>query len=220
MNIIAFVILVLFGTSCTMDNTNNTKCAEYNKKSADLIYQYYLSNDSTKLDSALTYTEIGIARCDSLGRLLGIRKLGILSLKKEYGQALDFIPELDQDPAELPYYFMLLRERFRAMKAQSEGNSIDRNMSLNLIIEQLGGFVQQHKDEIDSLFAMNNTSAILSDPLSTAITQWYYYRAQIEGKDPIKRELEARELKLGGNQEFYIYLNQTLNEDFMTFSGI
>jgi len=80
-------------------------------------------------------------------------------------------------------------------------------------------FLYENEQKVDSLLRSSNTSEILENPLATALTQSYYYKSLVKGKNVIKSELKEKQKSNDLNEDFIIYLTTVLDEDFMIFIG-
>lgn len=220
MLILALITSILF-SYCTNSTYVNNKCEINNIKSAECISDYYLDDDKSHLDSAMYYIDEVIGDCDDKIGLLTMRKLGIMSLNHEYAQAIEYIDSFDNELfTDMPYYQNLLKNRFKAMKYQSENDTIMKNNSLNICVQYLNKFLDKNRAQADSLMLSKNIELILENPLSITIAQYYYYRVQLEGYDKVKKELDKKVKNHSINEELYNYILLYLKEDFMIFIGI
>lgn len=200
-------------------------CKEYNKKSFNLINKFYIDGDTSDLDSAVYYINkaLSLSSCEKYQGLLSLRKIGILSIKRDYPNALTFIDSLNNNLySDLPYFKDLLRDRFQAMEAQEKGNKVMRNYYLKSIIKLLENYLSKNRTKIDSLLELPDVNKIIGTSQATAITEYYYYKSILVGKEKIIDELQMQQKSKGLNKEFYDYLISYLQEqnDFMVFNGI
>jgi len=218
------VIFIIVIVQCNSQNGKNVKseidtCEKYKVKTGKLIENFYLNGDTTSLDSAIYYIDIAIERCPEK-KFFNLRKLSILSLKQEFSKAINLINNLEDTLfTDMPYYNDVLLMRFKAMKAQSEGNMQERDMYINRIIKRINMFLYENEQKVDFLLRSSNTSEILENPLATALTQSYYYKSLVKGKNVIKSELKEKQKSNDLNEDFIIYLTTVLDEDFMIFIG-
>lgn len=205
----------------TLKNETIINCEEYNYMSANCISDFYNDNDSKHLDTALLYIDEALLSCTKYEKLLSLRKLSILSIKQDFEQALVFIEKLDKGLFnELPYFRNLLRNRFLAMKYQSVNNIESRNSKLKICIDDIERFLLLNQFKVDSLLQLQEIDSILSSPLSTAITQYYYYKSILDGKEKVENEILEKQNGVNGNVDYFDYLVICLEEDFMVFIGI
>jgi len=200
-------------------------CREYNIKSFNLINKFYIDGDTANLDSAIYYINkaLSLSSCKKYQGLLSLRKLGVLSITRDYPHALTFIDSLNNNLySDLPYFKDLLKNRFKAMEAQDKENKVMRDYYLKSILERLKNYLYRNNTKIDSLLKSPDVNKILGTSQATAITEYYYYRSILFGKEKIIDELLMRQKSKGINKEFYDYLISYLQEqnDFMIFNGI
>jgi len=214
--------LLLSGCNLTPEKDDaSDKCELNNQKSAESYYRYYFDGDQSHLDSALFYIDEVLGSCEEYLGLLSLRKLSILSEKQEYSQALNFIETFDEDLfSDLPYFQDLLKYRFSAMREHSKGNLELRNRYLESGIENISEFLSANKTKADSLVRLPEVGNILSDPLGTAITQYYFYKSVVEGPESIGAEITNLQEEQRWNEEFIDFLRTCLQEDFLIFNGM
>jgi hypothetical protein len=214
--------LLLSMCRCNLKNDEIVKsCDDYNIISAECITRFYYDNDFKHLDTALIYLDDALINCKKFNKLFSLRKLSILSIKQEFSQAILFIDSFEKDfNGDLPYYKNLLKNRFIAMQAQHENKFEIRDSCLNIGINEIELFLSNKKTQLDSLLKQQEIDSILSNPISTAITQYYYYKSIVEGRDKITNEIFDKQIEISGNKDFFDYLKICLEEDFMNFIGI
>lgn len=217
---IILLFAILFSQCVSSQKESENTCKINNEKSAELIYQFYEDNDSLHLDSALILINNSLGKCEEYEKLLSLRKLAILSMKKDYNNALTFIDKLELDFGNLPYYRKLLSYRFNAMQSLFIGDTSSGFDYLKKIIIEIDNYLLLNKSSADSLWKLTNLSLILKSPLSTALTQQYYYRSILEGKNNVKNELIAIQTKNGGNKDYIETIISALDDDFMIYNGL
>ncbi len=221
--ITAKAILILFiGMVASQCNykSKNISCDEINEKSASFFNQYYIDSNRQNLDSSLLYTNEGIYNCSKYKNLLSLRKLGILSEQQDFLTSIQFIDTFDGEMfLDLPYFKELLLNRFKAMKAINEGNVFERDKYLNRCVSVIDQYLLTNKNSTDALLKQSSITIILKNPLSTAVTQYYYYKS-INNMENVINELKLKGNEENINNEFINYLIDYLHTDFMEFNGI
>jgi hypothetical protein len=217
-NYIIFFFCVI--QSCNSASQNDSLCEKCNIASSNLVYEFEIEGDSTKLDSALYYVELGIANCPKYKGNLILRKLGILSFKRDYDTGIEFIPTL-KNPFfdDLPYYNSVLLKRFYAMRSLSQGDTVTYKQYVYSILDAITPFMIEHQAALDSLCKNDDMSTILANSLSFLHWQYYFYRAIIE--DPVVLAKEFDLLRQKGYNSQYIKMLETMyqgEEDFLIFS--
>lgn len=216
------IIIIFFGGFLTQCNSGSKKinCEEINKKSVQFINQYYIDNNKSYLDSALFYTNKGINNCRNYKNTLSLRKLSILSDQQRFSEAIQFVETFDKDMfSDLPYYQKLLINRFKAMYAIDKNDINKRDKYLERCVVMVEDYLLANKGKVDSLLKQPSIENILKNPLSTALTQYYYYKSVNDYKN-VKEELKEKKDKKGINSEFIEYLINYSQTDFMEFNGI
>jgi len=212
---IIFLLCILHG--CNSPAQNSTLCEEYNKKSAELVFEYQMYEDISKLDSALYYIELSMPICSfkHLPNLVG-RKLGILSIKHDYDAGIDYISTIADSLISIyPYYKTVLLKRFYAMKCLYEGDTIQRNKYVHSIIEDIEPFIIEQQSIIDSI-CKNDLSQIFQNRLFLAPQQYYFYKSIIEDSVTFKNELDKLKQK-GYNPEYIELIEVICKEDFLIY---
>lgn len=216
------IIIIFFLVSFTQCNNKTKKinCDEINERSAQFINQYYTDNNNEYLDSALFYTDKGIDNCSNYKNILSLRKLNVLTEQQKFSEAIKFIGTFDKEMfSDLPYYQEFLINRFKAMEAIKENDINKRDKYLEECVTMVDNYLLANKVKVDSLLKQSSIDSILKSPLSTALTQYYYYKSVNNLKGVIN---DLREKKEGHNinNEFIDYLKDYLQTDFMEFNGI
>ncbi|MFV0290426.1 MAG: hypothetical protein ACK5IJ_05930, partial [Mangrovibacterium sp.] len=121
--------------------------------------------------------------------------------------------------SDLPYYQELLINRFKVMEAIRENDINTRDRYLAKCVVIIDNYLLANKQKVDSLLKQPNIENILKNPLSTALTQYYYYKStnNING---ILKDLNKKKREKNINNEFIDYLIDYLQTDFMEFNGI
>lgn len=217
--IISFFLV--FFTQCS-NKTKKSNCDEINKRSAQFINQYYTHNNKEYLDSALFYINKGIDNdnCSNCKNILSLKKLNVLAEQQKFSDAIKFIKTFDKKMfSDLPYYQELLINRFKAMDAIKENEINRRDKYLERCVTMIDNYLLSNKNEVDSLLKQSSIESILKNPLSTALTQYYYYKSVNNSKGVLKHLKEKKE-ENDINNEFINYLKDYLQTDFMEFNGI
>lgn len=213
-------ITIFLSFICIQCNTQEQvdKCHINNEKSARCILEYQMTGNTTCLDSALFYINEVFGACQN-DYGLALRKVAIYTEKRDYEQAIDFIDSLDRRLYYLPYYKNLVLNRVKAMKAQSEGDPVTRNKFINAIILEVGDYMVQHKNEIDSFIKLPNIQSILTSRFNMIPIQYYYYKSMVEGIDKTKSQVDSLQRAISGNEEYFEMIKGYMEEDFMVFKG-
>ena len=217
--IFLFFLVLLF--QCKNTENEKTNCKKLNAYSATFIEIYYDEKNKEYLDSALVYINEGIDNCSDYVSMLSMRKLVILSEQRKFIEAIEFIKTIEEERfTALPYYQELLLLRFKAMDATMNKESIKRDKFIEKCICLIEGYLSEYKKtDIDSHMRKSKVDDILGSSIGTSISQYYYYRYQID-KENVKVELLGLKNRENINSEFIEYLLDLLQEDFMTFIGI
>lgn len=217
--VIIIIFLGLLFPQCSFES-KKIDCDEINRKSMQYLNQYYIDNDTRHLDSALFYTDEGINSCSNYKNILSLRKLSILSDKKSFLEAIQFIKTFDKEMfSDLPYYQELLINRFKVMEAIDQKDIKERDKYLEKCVTIIGDYLLANKSKVDSLLRETSTENILKDPISTALTQYYYYKS-VNNPESVKEALREKQDEKTSNNEFINYLLDYLQTDFMEFNGI
>ena len=105
------------------------------------------------------------------------------------------------------------------MESQQKGDTASRNKYIRAIIAELKDSLSNIK--IDSVLQESNELNIIQKGKGFTLTQYYYYRSQIEGVDKISIELDAYQKRISGNKKFFDFmLKKSLNDNYMDFNGL
>lgn len=216
------IILVFVISSCNQKSSiENKTCVEYNILYNNCISMYYHDGNNAHLDSALIYIDEAILNCNNSKKLFSLRKLSVYSIRKEYDKAISFIDKLDDDfNNDLPYFKKLLKYRFMAMQYDFVNDLTNRDSCLKIALNDIDSFLLDNKTKMDSLLALTDLNAIMSNKLSTSFVQYYYYKSIIYGIDNTKKEIREMQIKTKGNEKYFDYVEICLDEDFLLFIGI
>jgi hypothetical protein len=184
--------------------------------SANFLDEYQLFEDSTLLDSALFYTELGIVTTPTKIIFKG-RKLLILSLKHDYDGGLDFIKTL-KNPffPSFPYYNDVLFKRFQAMKYLYMGDSIMYYEVVNSIITEIKPYFIEKQELFDSL-CKNDLNTIFKNEQYFLFFQYYYYQSLILDHDTFSQELLIMKSK-GYSSECIDFIKLSCEDNFLEYN--
>lgn len=189
-------------------------CDKINEESLHFIDRYNQYKVQQDLDSALFYTNKGLKNCKEYEGLFLMRKLVIYSLGERYSEGIELLSKLGKDVL-FPCYHKVLVFRFKIMKAIYEQRINEKDKLLKECILLLNNFLLEKKNELDSLFNQSDFGVILSNPLSTLVTQYYYYKSLVN----VKQTKEELMRKKHFNNEFREYLFSFFEDDIMKFKG-
>lgn len=219
-----FIILLNIILFCQCSSATSTekdqRCKQMGERANKLRLEYIFFKDTTfaRLDTALYLIDSIICDCPKYYAGLSISKLKILCLKKEYSEAISYTNTLNEKGI-YPQNKSVLLKRFYAMQSQYKGDTILRDKFIKEIVIELRDTLSNIK--IDSILQMPNDLDILRSGKGFTLMQYYYYRAQIEGIDKIRNELDSYQKRINGNQKFFNgLLKKTLEDDLMEFNGI
>ncbi len=183
--------------------------------SSNFLDEYQLFGDSTLLDSALFYNELGIINTTNMN-FIG-RKLLILSLKHDYDSGLDFIKTL-KNPffPSFPYYNDVLYKRFNAMKYLYLGDSIMYYEVVNSIITEIKPYFIEKQELFDSL-CKNDLNTIFKNEQYFLFFQYYYYQSLILDHDTFSQELLIMKSK-GYSSECIDFIKLSCEDNFLEYN--
>ena len=223
MKYIFLFLSIIFCQGCSGINKESEKrCKQLGERANKLYFEYSFFKDTTftRLDSALCLIDSVIGNCDKYYVGLTSTKLKILSLKKDYSEAINFINTLEKNKI-YPLNKPILLKRFYAMQSLNKGDTISHDKYIKSIIVELKDTMSNHSQEIDSILKLPNLLDITKNRQIFSIIQYYYYRSQIEGETKISCELDSTQQTIQGNKEFFdVVLKKILKDDFMSFNGI
>lgn len=211
---------ILF-VQCKSNNSGQVdRCKQNHEKANELVFEFQIQNNISKktflLDSALFYIDEVFGNCD-LDNMLAIRKLLIFSLKEEYAKGLTFIESVDGSIFEPSYYKVILIERFSAMDAMSQGDSIKMINHLENIVFTIEKYIAENQNEIDSLI---RTSSIIDSKYSLVLPQLFYYKSNIQNINDVMKEIDSLHNVKNGNSEYFEIIRSYANsESIMNFNG-
>lgn len=215
-------ILVFCQCSSATSVEKDQRCKQIGERANKLLLEYMFLEDTTfaRLDTALFLIDSIICDCPKYYAGLSTSKLKILCLKKEYSEAISYTQTLNEKRI-YPQNKSILLKRFYAMQSQYKGDTISRNKFIKEIVIELRDSVSNYSAEIDSVLQLPNVLDILKSDKWLIVTQYYYYRAQIEGVNKMYDELDSFQKRINGNQKFFnLLLKKPLEDDFMEFNGI
>jgi hypothetical protein len=199
--------------SCNSAAQNDSLCEKYCIASIELVFEYQLYGDSSKLDTALYYTELALPICSLkyVPNLLG-RKLGIFSLMRNYDAGIKFIQTL-KNPFidDIPYYNSVLLKRFYAMKSLYEGDTATYKKYVYSILDEITSFIIEHQTTLDSL-CKNDLLTIWENPLCFAQIQYYYYKSFLVSSDVLSNEFDLLKQK-EYDSEYLDFIKLSLKEE-------
>lgn len=215
------LFLCAFFTQCSgrvFDKFDNAECDSIAWELSYLMNDYYIigkEQSFIRLDSALLIIESIDGKCEKYNTVNSLRKLSILSIKQEYSQAIKYAEQLN-DTIIAPIYKVVIINRFKAMIAQKEEDIDAKNQYIRKIIDVLQ--TQLPPNEIDSMLHLCDIDSIMQYPKYIYLTQYYYYRVQLEGFDKIISELNS--VVKDCEQDVLWILKPEKDSDFMVFNGI
>lgn len=210
--ILCFVIVFTLCNSISNCNQQpdsaieNSNTLDY--KSAEYIYLFQMESDTLYLDSAIVCIDIALESCleENLLNKLKIRKLGLLSEKKKYQEALEFINRsIDEDVLSgLPYYKRFLVNRFNAMYYQHTEDYHSRDSCLKAILFDIEDFLSRNERKVNQLKTQNDPIHFLENPLHIPLMQYYFYQSMLISNAQFETKLKE-ELSKGHISDFFYF---------------
>ena len=224
---IIIIFSVLIFSQCRTSSTNvidEEKCRQISMKASEMFNNYFM------IDNEQSYTYLGAAlalmdtmflcNCDVRKFNLVSNKITILCIKRDFSEALNFIKKTNDTLFLSPYLKSVYLKRIEAMEAQARDDIVIRNKLIGDIVIELENYLPFPSSKIYSVLSSNDIQDIYQYEKHLAICQYYFYRAQIEGKDKIINELNSLKQTIKGNQDFFdFFLRGFIEQDFMVFSG-
>ena len=223
-------VCIISLSSCVsgFDNSvsgNDSFCDSCNAQSAMMYEQFYYSNDSSYLDSSLLIINKALQKCpkSDIHFLLNMRKLSLLSQKREFSQmllCLDSI-SLNEIMPQYPYLQTVYRNRILAMQYHEVGDVFSQDSCLKRVVIELSTYLDGHKSLIDSLLCNENDASIENSYIDFPIKQYFYYLTMLKGKQETDSILNSLKQTEAYNQDYLEILGSVYDDDdFMVFSGI
>ncbi|MDR1348533.1 MAG: hypothetical protein LBJ63_08945 [Prevotellaceae bacterium] len=221
------ILIILLFLSFALFNCNSKSkkmllnidvCERLSIRTQELINDYFFLDERksyARLDSALIIIDSIEDRCGKYNANNYMRKLVILSLKKEYSNALIFAEKLS-DTLVGSVYKSVVINRFKAMIAQKTGNFVAKQYHISEIINILKS--QFTENEIDSVLSFRNADSIVKYDKYFYLRQYYYYLAQFIGIDKVNNELDS--LYKDVDDKFLWVIKPEHDIDFMIFEGM
>ncbi len=224
---VIFIVSVLLFSQCKTPNSNTMteeECRQMGFVLSEMWNNYFLNDEQSyaRLDSALALIDtMLLCNCDVYKFNLIVCKISTLCEKKEFAEALTFANQTNDSLFLALYLKPLYLKRIKAMEAQEKGDISTRNALLQDIVIELKNYLHIPSAEIDSILKSKNVQDIYRYEKNLAISQYYFYRAQIEGTDKILNELDSLQQSIHGNQEFFdASLKSMVMIDFTPFIGL
>ncbi|MDR1347406.1 MAG: hypothetical protein LBJ63_03110 [Prevotellaceae bacterium] len=172
--------------------------------------------------------------CEKYQPLLGMRNVVIYSIKNEYLNSINFLDTLLEKEIITQFYKNILTNRFNAMNAQYNGDTVSKKKYVQQAFNEVEQFCILNKSKIDSFLNMPYVTAYEVNELNYKLSelqekylqynfvllQYYYYKAQIEGIDKVKSEIDSLQNAVNGDEKYFEILRITIEEDFMRFIGL
>ncbi|MBP1673263.1 MAG: hypothetical protein H6Q25_1078 [Bacteroidetes bacterium] len=213
-SIILLIILISISVGVSFSQKDSTS-QNFSLISSNFLDEYQLFGDSTLLDSALFYTELGIVTTTNMN-FIG-RKLLILSLKHDYDGGLDYIKTLNNPfSPSFPYYNDILVKRFQAMKYLYLGDSIMYYEVLNSIISEIKPYFIEKQELFDSL-CKNDLNIIFKNEQYFLFFEYYYYQSLILDHDTFSHELLIMQNK-GYSSECIDFIKLNCEDNFLEYN--
>ena len=209
----SFALILLLIFSCT---NNSTK-----KKWMYFYEQYFTTADKTALDSALVYIEEEMKENPKEEWSLYCYKLAIYSFKKEYDKALSscFNDTIVIDE-RFPFFQEIIKERFKAMKAQSLNDYEERNRNLMEIMQTIGNYMKQNGSEMAKLLDKEKTKDLI-DGCFALLCHYYQCKTIVDRKEEAFHSLDslyAIHKNMGCYDYLYNLIDNCTEDDLMSFS--
>lgn len=213
--VLIYLLISFFGTGISYPQ-NDTLFERFNLLSYSYLDKYQLLQDSTLLDSALYFTELGIMSNGEHIKLIG-RKLLILSIKHEYDTCLNYIKTI-KDPlfSSFPYYNKVLQNRFQAMKYLYAGDSIMFYKYVDSIIVEIKPYYIQNEDLFDTL-CTKDLEIIFKNEQYFLFFQYNYYLSLIMDVNSFSNVLMTMKRK-GYNTKCIDLLKLICSDNFLEYN--
>ena len=215
--------------SCRSSNNKEMKCDKSfcdscSEISAMLYDEFSFTNDSSYLDSSLFVINRALHECSNYEYyvILCMRKLCILSDKREFESASLFLDSVDLKKRipVFPYLQSVYHNRLVAMQYQEAGDMRSKDSCLNLVVEELNGYLTENKIAIDSMLCERNIVSIEKSVIDFPLKQYFYYLTALKGRQKVDSIIDSIQQVGDYNQDYIETLRDIYDDEFMRFWGI
>lgn len=181
--------------SCS--NARKIECENLLTQANVHINNYYFTHSACYLDSAL----------------IVLKQLGDKSYElKEWDKAIDAVDRMDIEMFE---HYVEMKKNFKnKILSKSVENDInERNRYYNAIIETFESIIKQENLQIRAALVMDNIEDIQNSQTDYILSEMFYYKALVNGKDAAVSEIDSLQQKTSGNPEYFNDLKNIILKD-------
>lgn len=204
--ILAMVCFLFFQTNCSSERSQRLRIKEYEgliSQSSKWVDSFFMSltPDSVYLDSALMYLNAA-AKYECAERDIVLYNKGFVYFyKRDYEKAIESIDSIDTEQFALMESIII--EKIKAKRAESCGNTIERDIHYNHIAEDIDRYLSLNQPVFDSIMRLPNKAAIWKDSRFAGLYYLQiYHRAKIIGADRMNRELDSLQVQKSYNKDY------------------
>ena len=112
-------------------------------------------------------------------------------------------------------YYVEMKKNFKNKTlAKSVENDInERNRYYNAIIETFESIIKQENLQIRAALVMDNIEDIQNSQTDYILSEMFYYKALVNGKDAAVSEIDSLQQKTSGNPEYFNDLKNIILKD-------
>lgn len=202
---------VLLPTGC--NNARKIECENMTIQADTHINNYYFTHDTRHLDSALIVLKQLGDKSNKYTWYITSREMQIYYELREWDRAVDALDRLYLGSTDyILKYKQIMRNRILAKSVEDDIDK--RNGYYNAIIEIYESIIAQNDSEIRADLIMDNAYDIKNSHITDGLlTEMFYYKAAVNGKDAAVAEIDSLQQKTSGNSEYFNYLKDVVLND-------
>lgn len=196
--------------SCS--NARKIECENLLTQANVHINNYYFTHSACYLDSALIVLKQLGNKSKEYKTHIASREMFIYYELKEWDKAIDAVDRMDLEMFE---HYVEMKKNFKnKILAKSVENDInERNRYYNAIIETFESIIKQNNLQIRADLVMDNIEDIQNSQTDYILSEMFYYKALVNGKDAAVSEIDSLQQKTSGNPEYFNDLKNIILKD-------
>lgn len=200
-----------FLTMCGQQTLPPEACDRAITNAIKYINEYYFTNQTIWLDSALMSLNRVEGKCEEYRNHIALHKSHALFLYQKYGQAINNIKKSDDKLLPYAEFKSILINKIKAKQAGQRQQFQKQRKYYEQIVAEYDKYLLRNKNQVDSVLCQSDIQSIVNTQPGIVLAEKYYYKSKITHTKDIILELDSIQKFIKGNEVYFDTLKKIVN---------
>ena len=200
-----------FLTMCGQQTLPPEACDRAITNAIKYINEYYFTNQTIWLDSALMSLNRVEGKCEEYRNHIALHKSHALFLYQKYRQAINNIKKSDDKLLPYAEFKYILISKIKAKQAGQRQQFQKQRKYYEQIVAEYDKYLLRNKNHVDSVLCQSDIQSIVNTQPGIVLAEKYYYKSKITHTKDIILELDSIQKFIKGNEAYFDTLKKIVD---------